>query len=55
MYLEGAIKEVEKERSDLLVRATMAEQQFKTLQDHFKRMSQDYETKILGLKKRLAS
>lgn len=55
MCLEGSVKDLEKERSELAVRATMAEQQLKTLQEYFKKMTQEYQSKILELKKRLGS
>ena len=52
MYLESALRDLEKERSELKVRATMAEQQLKTLQEHYNKANQDYQKKILELKKR---
>ena len=53
MLLESSIKDLEKERSELTVRATMAEQQLKTLQDYFKRTTQEYQAKIVELKRRI--
>jgi len=50
-YLENAIKDSEKERSELKVRATMAEQQLKTLQEHFNKTTHEYQKKIIELKK----
>ncbi len=51
-YLENAIKDLEKERSELKVRATMAEQQLKTLQEHYNKATHDYERRINELKRR---
>lgn len=51
--MESSVKEVEKERSELKVRATMAEQQLKTLQEHYNKASQDFQRKISELKKKL--
>jgi hypothetical protein len=33
---------MEKERSELMVRATMAEEQLKALQEHLQKTTQDY-------------
>jgi predicted nucleic acid-binding Zn-ribbon protein len=52
IYLEAAVRDLEKERSELTVRATMAEQQLKTLQECFKKTTQDYERKLNDLKKK---
>ena len=46
LYLEAALRDLEKERSELKVRAAMAEQQLKTLQDHYNKTTQDYQRKI---------
>lgn len=53
IYLENSVKEIEKERSELKVRATMAEQQLKTLQDHYNKASQDYQKKMMEMKRKL--
>ncbi len=53
MYLEAGVRELEKERSELKVRSTMAEQQLKTLQEHYNKATQDYQKKIMEMKKRL--
>jgi len=50
VYLEVSVRDLEKERSELTVRATIAEQQLKTLQDYFKKTTQDYEKRINDLK-----
>ncbi len=52
MYLETSVRELEKERSELKVRSTMAEQQLKTLQEHYNKASQDYQKKLVELKRR---
>ena len=52
MYMENSVKELEKERSELKVRATMAEQQLKTLQEHYNKATHDYQKKIMELKKK---
>ena len=53
MFLENSLRDVEKERSEFAVRATMAEQQLKTLQDCFAKTTQDYQKKIVELKRKL--
>ena len=53
MHLERAVRGLEKERSELKVRATMAEEHLKTLQDHYNKAAQDYQRKILELKKKV--
>ena len=55
MHLENAIRDLERERSELKVRATMAEQQLKTLQEHFNKSTQDYQKKVQELKRRIES
>jgi len=54
MHLENAIRDLEKERSELKVRATMAEQQLKTLQEHYNKATQDYQKKMNEIKKKSA-
>lgn len=49
MYLEDALRRVEKERSELSVRATMAEEQLKNMQDHMNSSIQNYQKKIAEL------
>eukprot|EP01022_Parablepharisma_sp_SALTPOND_P008815 TRINITY_DN136_c0_g6_i1.p4 TRINITY_DN136_c0_g6~~TRINITY_DN136_c0_g6_i1.p4 ORF type:complete len:619 (+),score=132.25 TRINITY_DN136_c0_g6_i1:11833-13689(+) len=53
MYLENAVHDLEKERSELKVRATMAEQQLKTLQGYYNKATQDYQRRLLEMKKKL--
>ena len=53
MYLENALKDLEKERSELKVRATMAEQQLNTLQGYYKKATQDYQRKITELRRKV--
>ena len=48
-YLEEVLRKVEKERSELSVRATMAEEQLKNLQDHMNSSIQNYQRKIAEL------
>jgi len=52
MYLENAIRDLEKERSELKVRATMAEQQLKTLQDHYDKATKEYQRNMVSMKKK---
>ena len=52
-YLEKTIQQLEKERSELNVRATMAEEQLKNLQEFMNSTSQQYQKKILELSKRV--
>lgn len=49
-FLEKSIRNLEAERSELLVRATVAEEQLKQLQKHLKEMTEDYQMQILNLK-----
>ena len=51
-YLQISIKDLEKERSDLKLRATMAEQQLKTLQEHYNKSTYEYERRITELMKK---
>ncbi|CAD8184449.1 unnamed protein product [Paramecium octaurelia] len=48
---ERSLKQLEKERSELIVRATMAEEQLKALQEHLAKQSQDYQRKLLEIKR----
>ena len=48
-YLEEVLKKLERERSELSVRATMAEEQLKNLQDHMNSSIQNYQRKIAEL------
>ena len=50
-YLEEVLKKLERERSELSVRATMAEEQLKNLQDHMNSSIQNYQRKISELNK----
>ena len=52
-YLEEVLKKVEKERSELSVRATMAEEQLKNLQEHLNQSTLSYQKKISELKNAL--
>lgn len=45
-YLEDVLKKVERERSELSVRATMAEEQLKNLQEHLNNSMQNSQKKI---------
>ncbi|EGR27555.1 kinesin-like protein, putative [Ichthyophthirius multifiliis] len=51
MYYEKMIKSIEKDKSQLLVRATMAEEQLKQLQEHLQKSTLEYQKKIMELKK----
>mmetsp|Transcript_452 Transcript_452/g.550 ORF Transcript_452/g.550 Transcript_452/m.550 type:complete len:1047 (-) Transcript_452:2300-5440(-) len=50
-YLEEVLRKLERERSELSVRATMAEEQLKNLQEHMNNSIQNYQRKISELKK----
>jgi hypothetical protein len=52
-FLEKTIQQLEKERSELNVRATMAEEQLKNLQEFMNATSQQYQRKILELSKKV--
>ena len=52
-YLEEVLKKLERERSELSVRATMAEEQLKNLQSHMESSVQNYQKKISELAKQL--
>lgn len=49
-FLEKSVRSLEAERSELLVRATVAEEQLKQLQKHLKEMMEDYQMQIMNLK-----
>ncbi|CAE7666697.1 cwf19l2 [Symbiodinium pilosum] len=49
-FLEKSVRDLEAERSALLVRATVAEEQLKQLQKHLKEITEDYQMQILNLK-----
>ncbi|OLP89248.1 CWF19-like protein 2 [Symbiodinium microadriaticum] len=49
-FLEKSVRDLEAERSALLVRATVAEEQLKQLQKHLKEITEDYQMQILSLK-----
>lgn len=48
-YLEEVLRKLERERSELSVRATMAEEQLKNLQEHMNSSIQNYQRKIAEL------
>jgi len=52
-FYEKSVKLLEKERSELIVRATMAEEQLKNLQEHLNKTTQDYSKKIYDLKRQM--
>ena len=52
-FLESTIENLEKERSELNMRCTMAEEQLKNFQEMFNTTTQGYQKKILELNKRL--
>lgn len=52
-YLEEILRKLEKERSELSVRATMAEEQLKNLNEHMNSSIQNYQRKIGELKNAL--
>ena len=52
-FLEKSIEQIEKERSELNLRCTMAEEQLKNFQEMFNTTTQGYQKKILELNKRL--
>ncbi|CAG9332942.1 unnamed protein product [Blepharisma stoltei] len=49
-YLEDVLRKLEKERSELSIRATMAEEQLKNLNEHMNSSIQNYQRKIGELK-----
>ena len=50
-YLEDVLKKLEKERSELSVRATMAEEQLKNMQEHMNSTIQNYQKKLSDCKR----
>ena len=52
-HLEKMLAQLEKERSELSVRATMAEEQLKNMQEHFATQSHTNQKKVFELKKAL--
>jgi hypothetical protein len=52
-FLEKTISQLEKERSELSVRATMAEEQLKSFQELMNSTTGQYQKKILELNKRV--
>ncbi|CAG9311298.1 unnamed protein product [Blepharisma stoltei] len=50
-YLEEVLRKLERERSELSIRATMAEEQLKNLNEHMNSSIQNYQRKISELKK----
>jgi hypothetical protein len=53
VFLEKTVIQLEKERSELSVRATMAEEQLKSFQDLMNSTTSQYQKKILELNKRV--
>lgn len=54
-YYEKAIRQLENERSELLSRATMAEEQLKGLQQHMSKITTEYQKNMLELKRKLGA
>ncbi len=52
--MEKTVKQMERERSELTVRATMAEEQLKTYQQHMTKTTQDYQKKLRGLQDKMS-
>ena len=52
-YMQEVLKNLEKERSELSVRATMAEEQLRNLQEHMNNSTQNYQKQIAELKRQL--
>ena len=50
-HLEKTLGQLEKERSELSVRATMAEEQLKNMQEHLGTTTHSYQRKIFEMKK----
>ena len=48
-YLEEVLKKLERERSELSVRATMAEEQLKNMQEHMDASVRNYQRKMAEL------
>eukprot|EP00742_Colponemidia_sp_Colp-10_P005817 GILJ01006221.1.p1 GENE.GILJ01006221.1~~GILJ01006221.1.p1 ORF type:complete len:903 (-),score=202.66 GILJ01006221.1:186-2612(-) len=53
VFLENTIKDLEKERSELTVRATMAEEQLSQLQEHMNSTISNYQKKLVEMKKQV--
>jgi hypothetical protein len=53
VFLEKTVIQLEKERSELSVRATMAEEQLKSFQELMNSTTSQYQKKILELNKRV--
>ena len=53
LFLEKSVQQLEKERSEFSVRATMAEEQLNSLQEHMSENTKQYQKKILELSKKL--
>ena len=53
LFLEKSVQQLEKERSEFSVRATMAEEQLNSLQEHMSENTKQYQKKILELSKEL--
>lgn len=54
-HLEKTLSQLEKERSELSVRATMAEQQVQSMQEYMTQAQQTYKKKEFDMKKMLKS
>ena len=52
-YYEKAIRQLEVERSELLSRATMAEEQLKNLQQHMSKVTTEYQRNMMELKNKI--
>jgi uncharacterized protein (DUF3084 family) len=52
-FLQKSIEQLEKEKTELSMRCTMAEEQLKNFQEMFNSTTQGYQKKILELNKRL--
>mgnify|MGYP000104790623 CR=1 FL=1 len=52
-YYEKAIRQLEGERSELLSRATMAEEQLKNLQQHMSKVTTEYQRNMMELKSKI--
>jgi len=54
-HLEKTLGQLERERSELSVRSTMAEEQLKNMQEHLSTSTHSYQKKIFEMKKILKS
>ena len=52
-YYEKALRQLESERSELLSRATLAEEQLKSLQQHMNRLTTEYQKNMVELKRKI--